>query len=519
MATITLRKSKFDNIKNVLDKLGANFKNYQSSLNELKHTAEGVDSTACNLTDTINDIASSSESEKDKVEKIQQLNRKIENFVNTAVQKEKSAKEEIVRKKNDFYKKYKNLKPECEKSYIQRACEKGIEIVRAINSWIEEHLDIIITALIVLAAVVICIFCPAAVIAIIGIIAGALSAIMGMADMVCMTVNNGKGIAETLAENGHGTLSKIWSGTSNGLGLASIIFPVGFGIKTIKTVGKMTFIEASKSMLKENIKEIPKNIKQGFVGFKNACKNNGIFKTLGTTTWKSFKSVTGIDDIENLWNIGKINGNSVLNGRTPNNIINNKNDMHWNIDINNMKMFPKTSKATDAIDAANKRLGTNYDFVPLTDKNGYIDVDWDAISIKTLGKEDGFNMKNLGLSGTKDNYDNKLMRFLDTGNNKRFKQDLISEIYGNKNSKVQEALNKNFDRTKTIINLTDITFHENFDLIHENLVPKQLHELIGHNGGREHIIQEILKIKYIDKLFARQTIIGVSSVTMNAIEN
>ncbi|MGN0676996.1 MAG: hypothetical protein ACI4K5_04560, partial [Ruminococcus sp.] len=319
MATITLRKSKFDNIKNVLDKLGANFNNYQSCLNELKHTAEGVDSSTCNLEDTINDIADSSESQKDKVEKIKQLNRKIENFVNTAVQKEKSARNEIVRKKNDFYKKYKNLKPDCEKSCLQRACEKGIEITRAINNWIEEHLDIIITALIVLAAVVICIFCPAAVIAIIGIIAGALSAVMGIADMVCMGVNNGKGIAETLAENGHGTLAKIWSGTSNGLDIASIILPAGAGFKLFKSTAKTTLKASLKNFAKHPFKFIGNGAKSLGNGAKSKLKVIGAdikkwgsefaenpLKKLGSSFVKQLKSFSGYDDIADLSKIGEI---------------------------------------------------------------------------------------------------------------------------------------------------------------------------------------------------------------------
>lgn len=515
MATITLRKSKFDGIQSVLDKLKASFDDYDASLRELRSTAEGVDSSTCNLADAIDEIASSSEDESEKVEKIQQLNQKIEEFVNTAIRKEQAAKEKIVEKKNDFYKKYTNLKPDPEKSFWERAGD----VFCAIGSWIVEHIDIVIAAIIILAAIVVCIVCPAAIIAIIGVIVCAMSAIMGIADLVCMALTGGKDIAAVLAENGHGTLAKIWKGVGIGLDFASIILPVGAGVKTAMTVGGKTFAQASKSLLKEtwkSVKNIPKSLKESLIGFQNACKSNGFFRTAGSAAWRGFKSVTGIDDIQNLSSLGKLKNGSTLNGVS---IIDNKNAKHWDIDTDNMCMIPKTDEARQALDAVNERLGKDFTSVPLTDANGYIDVKWDEVSIKTLGPDDGFDMKDLGFGKTRDKYDNTLDRLIGSGNDSVFTKGLTNEIYGNKGSRVQTVLNNLAEKTGTKIDVTDIIFHENYDLIHENLVPKQLHEVIGHFGGRDHITQEILKIKYIDRIFVRGTIVGGTNLAAEAIKD
>ena len=96
---------------------------------------------------------------------------------------------------------------------------------------------------------------------------------------------------------------------------------------------------------------------------------------------------------------------------------------------------------------------------------------------------------------------------------------MIGEIYGNKKSKAKVALNNSLSSSGTTINLTGITFHENFDLSHENLVPTQLHDLIGHNGGREHITQEITKIRFIDRIFLRGTAVGGTDLTIEAVSH
>ena len=521
MAAITLRKSKFDTFGDKLDGLLAKLGNYSSTVDDLKNTIGSIGGTeddtnlTQDLTDALDGITNSDESKEEKKKKIKDLKQKIENFVNSAVQHEKAAADEIKKKKKEFYKNYEHLRPDCEATLSS--------IWRSVTTWIKENaVALIVAAAIVLAAIVIVIVCPASVIAIIGIIVGALSAAMGIVDMAFMALT-GNDLAGWLDEQGFSTLSQIVKGVSWGLDIASIILPVGAGIKSAMTVGKQTFAQASKSMLRESlsglrnsIKGIPKGIKEGFAAFKTACKSDGFMKTLGKTAWGGASKILGLDDIAELKNIGKIKDGNVLKDVLDNSIIDNKNNKHWTMDTDNLCMTPKTDSARAALADANTRLGTNFTSVPLTDKNGYIDVDWDKISVKTLGKEDGFNMKNLGLSGTKDRFDNKLDRFIGTGNKDQFKSGLMDEIFNNKGSKGRIALNNYLNNTGTTINLSGITFHENFDLKHENLVPTNLHNLLGHIGGREHITNEIQAISYINRAIGRGTLFGGANLAADA---
>ena len=526
MATITLRKSKFDGLGSVLDKLCSSFGNYDATMKELKRSAGGVDSSTCNLEDVIDDISNSEESKEEKVKRAKELKSKLDTFVKSAVQREKDAADEIVKKKKEFYKKYDYLKPDSEKSFWERMGDKISDAAKAIGKWMLDHLDVIIAAVIIIAAIVICVFCPATAIAIIGIVVSALSAVMGIADLVCMATHGGKDIATVLADSGHGTLAKIWKGTSTGLDVASMILPVGAGIKSAMTVGKKTFAQASKAMLKDtwkSIKGIPKGIKDGFAAFKTACKSDGFMKTLGKTAWGGFKSLTGLDDIAELKNIGKIKNNSLV-------ALSSKN---WDVDLDNMRMTPKTDKARNALEDASNKLNLNakLDSVPLTKNGKLIDVDWDKISMKIdlpdgggtithLGKDQGFDMKNLGFGGTDDDaYDFAIDKFMSENNTKDFKNSLRGEIYGKPSSKVNDTLNdalhtdgvrytsmsidKKSPKSNGIYNVAGFTAHENYNLKYEHLVPHDLHNIISHTGGASHLANEIRQIKNINHLFMR----------------
>lgn len=543
MATITLRKSRFDNIQNILDKLGASFKNYESSLNELRHTAEGVDSNTCNLTDTIDKIASSSESEKDKVEKIQNLNKKIESFVNTAIQRERRAKDEIVKKKNDFYKKYKNLKPDCEKGILERTVEKYVEITNAINNWIIEHLDIIIAAVIVLAAIVVCILCPAA-IATLGIIAGALSAVMGIADIVCMATHGGKGIADLLNESGHGILAKIWSGTSMGLDIASIILPVGAGINAMKGTAKATVKGALKNAAKNFAKHPLQTLKNGAkslgskawngiksagVKLKNftlACKDD-IFRTaassmksLGTKTLNGIKNVLGIDDIQKCYELFKNGFKNGFSGQfnrmayvyaadgvidsITDNVMEELSEKYFKSEVSSemvenisSEVTEKIAKNINADDIATGKLlheaieNGNLDHVAKKLPEG-IDNTFDSNKIfketlKKFQKED--------ITGDPAKLHKKINQYIRNQVQKDYRNSLLEKINSNHEfakqftdltgidtsieKKGKKMTVKKFNNE---LKRNGLTLHEDFEREIVQIVPKDIHEMLSHTG-------------------------------------
>ena len=96
---------------------------------------QGVDSSTCNLQDTVDSISSSSKSEKDKVEDLKRLNSRLTEFIEMTTKRDASAKFEIERAKEDFYTKYSYLKPDCEKTALDYIKE-GIQ---AVCEWCKEH--------------------------------------------------------------------------------------------------------------------------------------------------------------------------------------------------------------------------------------------------------------------------------------------------------------------------------------------------------------------------------------------
>ena len=63
MATITLYKDKINGVGSLLDNIIKSSNNLNAQLGTLKNTLQGVDSSTCNLQDTVDSISSSSKSE------------------------------------------------------------------------------------------------------------------------------------------------------------------------------------------------------------------------------------------------------------------------------------------------------------------------------------------------------------------------------------------------------------------------------------------------------------------------
>ena len=153
MATITLYKEKVNGVGGLIDNLIKSSSNLDVQLGTLKNTLQGVDSSTCNLQDTVDSISSSSKSEKSKIEDLKKLNNKLSEFIETASRKDSAAEEEIKKSKEDFYTKYSYLKPECEKSVIEHICDG----VQSAIEWCKEHWKFIATvALVAIAVVLLC---------------------------------------------------------------------------------------------------------------------------------------------------------------------------------------------------------------------------------------------------------------------------------------------------------------------------------------------------------------------------
>ena len=150
MAMITLYKDKINGVGSLLDDMIKSVNNLDVQLDTLKTTLQGVDSSTCNLEDTLNSISASSKSEKSKAEDLKKLNEKLTDFIAATTKRDNSAREEINKAKEDFYTKYSHLKPECEKSRV----EKIIDGMKSACEWCKEHWKLLATIVIVAVSVV-----------------------------------------------------------------------------------------------------------------------------------------------------------------------------------------------------------------------------------------------------------------------------------------------------------------------------------------------------------------------------
>lgn len=149
MATIALYKNKINGVGSLLDDIIKSSNNLNAQLGTLKNTLQGVDSSTCNLQDTVDSISSSSKSESDKVEDLKRLNSKLTDFIEMTTQRDSSAESEINKSKEDFYTKYYYLKPECEKSRL----EKVVDAIQKACEWCAEHWKLIVTIVIVAVSI------------------------------------------------------------------------------------------------------------------------------------------------------------------------------------------------------------------------------------------------------------------------------------------------------------------------------------------------------------------------------
>ena len=244
MATITLYKDKINGVGSLLDDMIKSSNNLNAQLGTLKNTLQGVDSSTCNLQDTVDSISSSSKSESDKVEDLKRLNNKLTAFIEMTAHRDSSAESEINKAKEDFYTKYSYLKPECEKSRM----EKIADGMKKACEWCKEHWKLIATIVIVAVSIVVLLIPGVG-----PIIAGACwGAILG----AC--IGGVSGGLDSMARGGsfldgfeEGAFSGAITGAITGAafaGLGQLGAALGKGIKCASTLGK--FVKGTAAVTK-----------------------------------------------------------------------------------------------------------------------------------------------------------------------------------------------------------------------------------------------------------------------------
>ena len=157
MATITLYSGKINQMSSLINKAKTSVKSYKSDLKSLKSKVLSIDESICDVDDVISSIKSSTKTQEDKIETLENLKQDINDFISDVVRIDGDAADAINKSKDDFYDKYEYLKPECEKS----GWEKFKDGCKKVGEWCKEHWKAIITVVIVITAVVILVTCPA----------------------------------------------------------------------------------------------------------------------------------------------------------------------------------------------------------------------------------------------------------------------------------------------------------------------------------------------------------------------
>ena len=157
MATITLYSGKINQMSSLINKAKTSVKSYKSDLKSLKSKVLSIDESICDVDDVISSIKSSTKTQEDKIETLENLKQDINDFISDVVRIDGDAADAINKSKDDFYDKYEYLKPECEKI----GWEKFKDGCKKVGEWCKEHWKAIITVVIVITAVVILVTCPA----------------------------------------------------------------------------------------------------------------------------------------------------------------------------------------------------------------------------------------------------------------------------------------------------------------------------------------------------------------------
>ena len=152
MATITLYSGKINQMSSLINKAKTSVKSYKSDLKSLKSKVLSIDESICDVDDVISSIKSSTKTQEDKIETLENLKQDINDFISDVVRIDGDAADAINKSKDDFYDKYEYLKPECEKS----GWEKFKDGCKKVGEWCQEHWKEILAVVVVITGIVLC---------------------------------------------------------------------------------------------------------------------------------------------------------------------------------------------------------------------------------------------------------------------------------------------------------------------------------------------------------------------------
>lgn len=153
MSTIELYKDKINSMSNFIEQAKTAVSDYCTDLSALKSKILGINSSVCDS--IVSKISSSSQTQEQQIAGLEATQREVNDFIDLTIKRDNSASSAVAKAKDEFYKKYEYLKPECEKSDWEKFCDK----LEDVGEWCKEHWKEIVLAIEIIVAVV-CLFVP-----------------------------------------------------------------------------------------------------------------------------------------------------------------------------------------------------------------------------------------------------------------------------------------------------------------------------------------------------------------------
>lgn len=147
MATIALYASQINQMSGAISEMKQSVRQYKDSLFALHTKTLNVERNICDLDDVMRSIQTSTQTQDEKVTRMETLERDVEAFVVEAKRADSNATDAIQQNKADFYDAYEYLKPDSEKSDWENFWNDA-------GTWCKEHWKLIATVIIVTVAVI-----------------------------------------------------------------------------------------------------------------------------------------------------------------------------------------------------------------------------------------------------------------------------------------------------------------------------------------------------------------------------
>ena len=140
MATIALSANRINQMPSMIKQVKQSVADYKNELFALKMQTLTINHSICNLDEVVNSIQASTKTQEDKIESLENLIRESEEFISDVVHIDGEAAEAINRRKDEFYEVYYYLKPDCEKSWT----DKAKDVLISAAEWCKENWKVVV---------------------------------------------------------------------------------------------------------------------------------------------------------------------------------------------------------------------------------------------------------------------------------------------------------------------------------------------------------------------------------------